>query len=153
RMAVSEPALILPLGFLFTGGSLARLDARGAFTWAARLRRSGPVDVPEDAASALLEALARSGGDPSSLPEDLRYELVDAEPRPRVRVSRPDRPNPYASRQDLKATVQFDYDGALVDADQAATTFDPSRRRLIRRRRPAEQAAVDRLHQLGFRLN
>jgi superfamily II DNA or RNA helicase len=153
RMPVSEPTLILSLGFLFTRTSLARLDARGAFTWAARLRRAGPVVVPEEAASVLLEALARSGVDPSSLPEDLRYDVVEVEPRPRVRVSRPDRPNPYGARQDLKAIVQFDYDGAIVDADQATTTFDAARRRLVRRHRQTEQAAIDRLHQLGFRLN
>src|SRR4029079_4724011 len=34
-----------------------------------------------------------------------------------------------------------------------STTFDPARRRLIRRRRSTAQAAVDRMRQLAFRLN
>ena len=72
-------------------------------------------------------------------------------PRPRIRVGRPERQNPYALRQDLRASVQFDYDGIVVEGPPGATAYDGERRRLVRRNRSAEQAAIDRLHQLGFR--
>ena len=43
-----------------------------------------------------LETLARSGLHPRSLPAELRYDVFDGEPRPRVRVNRPERQNPHA---------------------------------------------------------
>jgi SNF2 family DNA or RNA helicase len=89
--------------------------------------------------------------DPQSLPESLRYDVIEGEPRPRVRVRRPERRNPYSARQDLQATIQFDYNGSIVESGNAANTYDPARRRLVRRNRAAEQAAIDRLHRVGFR--
>ncbi len=77
--------------------------------------------------------------------------MIEGVPRPRIRVGRPERQNPYAVRQDLRASVQFDYDGIVVEGPPGATAYDSERRRLVRRNRGAEQAAIDRLHQLGFR--
>lgn len=151
RMRLREPLLLLSRGFLFTRTAMARLALEGGFPWLARLRSFGPVTIPRAEAATLLETLARSGVDPQSLPADLHYEVVDGAPRPRVRVGRPERQNPYALRQDLRASVQFDYDGIVVDGPPGATAYDPARRRLVRRNRAAEQAAIDRLHQLGFR--
>jgi superfamily II DNA or RNA helicase len=151
RLALRDPVLLLSRGFLFTRTSMARLDLAGGFAWLARLRSFGPVTIPRHESAALLETLARSGLDPRALPADMRYDVTDGDPRPRVRVNRPERQNPYALRQDLRASVQFDYDGITVDAPPAATAYDPDRRRLVRRNRAAEQTAIDRLHQLGFR--
>ncbi len=38
--------------------------------------------------------------------------------------------NPYALRQDLRATVQFDYDGAIVEGPAGAAAYDRANRRL-----------------------
>ncbi len=151
RMALKEPALLLSRGFLFTRSMMARLDLEGGFAWVARLRSFGRIAIPRAEAGALLETLARSGINPDILPEDLRYERVEGTPHPRIRVGRPERQNPYALRQDLRAAVQFDYDGIVVDGPPGATAYDAARRRLVRRDRGAEQSAIDRLHQLGFR--
>lgn len=151
RLDLRAPVLVLSRGFLFTRASMARLDIDGGFAWIARLRSFGPIAIPRDESATVLEALARSGLDPHALPDDLRYDVVDGQPRPRVRVSRPERANPYALRQDLRATVQFDYDGTVVESPPGATAYDAARRRLVRRDRGTEQAAIDRLHQLGFR--
>lgn len=151
RLDLRAPLLVLSRGFLFTRTAMARLEIGGGFAWIARLRSFGPISIPRDESARVLETLARSGLDPRALPEDLRYDVVDGQPRPRVRVSRPERTNPYALRQDLHATVQFDYDGTIVEAPLGATAYDAARRRLVRRDRAAEQAAIDRLHQLGFR--
>ena len=96
-------------------------------------------------------SVTSSGTFPNVNQPELRYEVVEGTPRPRVRVGRPDRPNPYALRQDLRATVQFDYGGAIVEGMPGASAYDAANRRLVRRDRVAEQAAIDRLHQLGFR--
>ena len=151
RLDLREPVLLLSRGFLFTRTRLARLEAGEAFAWIARLRSFGPISVPRAVAGSLMEAVARSGLDPHSLPPELRYGVVEGTPRPRVRVARPERQNPYALRQDLRATVQFDYDGAIVEGPPGATAYDAVNRRLVRRHRAAEQAAIDRLHELGFR--
>ena len=151
RLALRDPALLLGRGFLFTRTSMARLELDGGFAWLARLRSVGPITIPRSESGALLETLARSGLHPRSLPAELRYEVFDGDPRPRVRVNRPERQNPYALRQDLRATVLFDYDGVTVDAPPGATAYDAERRRLVRRNRAAEQTSIDRLHQLGFR--
>ena len=112
---------------------------------------SGRSSIPREQSGALVETVARSGLDPAALPAELRYDVVDGTPRPRVRVGRPERQNPYALRQDLRATVQFDYGGAIVEGPPGAAAYDAANRRLVRRDRAAEQAAIDRLHQLGFR--
>jgi superfamily II DNA or RNA helicase len=151
RMPLREPVLLLSRGFLFTRTTMARLDLEGGFAWLARLRSFGAIAIPRSEAGALLETLARSGLDPRALPDDLRYDVVDGVPRPRIRVGRPERQNPYALRQDLRASVQFDYDGIVVEGPPGATAYDSERRRLVRRNRSAEQSAIDRLHQLGFR--
>jgi superfamily II DNA or RNA helicase len=151
RLALSEPVLLLARGFLFTRTTMARLDVEGGFAWIARLRSFGPVSMPREHAGALMETVARSGLDPRALPPDLRYEVVDGTPRPRVRVARPERQNPYALRQDLRATVHFEYGGVLVEGTPGQTAYDSANRRLVRRNRAAEQAAIDRLHELGFR--
>lgn len=151
RLDLREPVLLLARGFLFTRTAVARLDVADGFAWIARLRSLGPVSIPRDHAASLTETIARSGLDPRALPPDLQYEVVEGTPRPRVRVARPERQNPYALRQDLRATVQFDYDGAIVEGPPAAAAYDAANRRLIRRNRAAEQTAIDRLHELGFR--
>ncbi len=150
-LELREPVLLLGRGFLFTRTAMARLDADGGFSWIARLRSFGPISMPIGLSDALVETVARSGLDPYALPPDLRYDVVDGTPLPRVRVGRPERNNPYALRQDLRATVQFDYGGAIVEGPAGAAAYDKANRRLIKRDREAEQAAIDRLHELGFR--
>ncbi len=151
RLQLREPVLLLSRGFLFTRHTVARLEVDGGFAWIARLRSFGPMSIPREQSTALLETVARSGLDPLALPPDLRYDVVEGTPRPRVRVGRPERQNPYALRQDLRATVQFEYGGAIVEGPPGASAYDAANRRLVRRDRAAEQAAIDRLHELGFR--
>ncbi len=150
-LELREPVLLLSRGFLFTRHTVARLDVEDGFGWIARLRAFGPISMPSAHSDALVETIARSGLDPHAVPSELRYDVVEGTPRPRVRVGRPERQNPYALRQDLRATVQFDYDGAVVEGPAGAAAYDRANRRLIRRDRAAEQAAIDRLHELGFR--
>jgi superfamily II DNA or RNA helicase len=150
RMAASEPDLILPDGYLIARHTLARMEHGGAFTWLAQLRRSGPAEFPRDAASSLVETFARSNVDPMLLPIELRYDVVDVPPRPRVKVTRPPRQTGYAIREQLDASVEFEYGGTVLGGARGGTAYDPERRRMIRRNLGAEQTAVQRLQQLGF---
>jgi superfamily II DNA or RNA helicase len=146
RLAIREPWMLID-GYVFHAGSVARLDARGAFAWLAHLRRSGPAVIPSDATGRLVDVLARSGIDPLDLPEELRFEIASESPQPCVSVTPGARRGPMPM---LDAEVTFDYGGLRVPPGPATTAFDAERRRLIRRDSGFEQAALTRLSQLGF---
>ncbi|HEX9366696.1 MAG TPA: DEAD/DEAH box helicase, partial [Vicinamibacterales bacterium] len=150
RLAVRAPWLVLASGFIVHGNRIARLDPRGAFAWLSQLRGSGPMVIPPGATGQLLDVLARSGVDPSDLPEELQFEIVNASPRPWVSVRADPRAAPASPDRSLHATVTFDYGGHVVSPGSGATTFDAVRRLLIRRDLTAEQAALARLAQAGF---
>ena len=146
RMAIREPLMALGSGYVFYGGTVARLDARGAFAWLAQLRASGPLVIPPDASGLLVDVLARSGVDPLELPEELQFEIAAGVPQPCVNVRAAQRS--YTTQ--LQADVTFDYGGFHVRPDTGPTAYDADRRRLVRRDLAAEQAALTRLSQIGF---
>jgi superfamily II DNA or RNA helicase len=146
RLLIREPTMILPSGYLVHAGRLARLDARGAFTLLAQLRGTGPLTIPPGATGQLVDVLARSGVDPSDLPEDLQFEIVANPPQPVVQIRADDR----GGTPTLLATVSFDYDGMLVDPGAGTTSFDRDNRRLVRRDLAREEEGLKRLTELGF---
>jgi superfamily II DNA or RNA helicase len=150
RLAVRAPWLVVASGYIIHGNRIARLDPRGAFAWLSQLRGSGPMVIPPGATGQLLDVLARSGVDPSDLPEELQFEIVNESPRPWVSVRADTRAAPASPDRSLHATVTFDYGGHVVSPGSGATTFDSVRRLLIRRDLVAEQAALARLAQAGF---
>ncbi len=152
RMDVSEPQLVLATGHMIARGTLSRLEHGGAFSWLAELRRvHRQPTFPPDATPRLVETLARSRVDPVVLPEDLRYEVLETTPRPRVRVERAKSQPRFADDHELTAVVEFDYDGTIVPREARTTPYDPERRRMIKRNAAAEMDALQRLQQLGFR--
>jgi superfamily II DNA or RNA helicase len=151
RMDVREPELVMARGYMIARGTLARLEHGGAFPWLAELRRAAAPAFPEDAAPRLLEAFARSQVDPAILPLDLRYDVVAPDPRPLLAVERARTAPSYPGEHELRARIEFDYDGTLVPNDGQPAGFDVARRRMIRRNALAERDAVQRVLQLGFR--
>ena len=150
RLAVRAPWLVLASGYIVHGDRVARLNPRGAFAWLSQLRGSGPMVIPPGATGQLLDVLARSGVDPSDLPEELQFEIVNESPRPSVSLRADGRGAAASPDRSLHATMTFDYGGHVVSPGSGATTFDAVRRRLIRRDVAAEQAALARLAQAGF---
>ena len=146
RLLIREPTMVLPSGYMVHAGRLARLDARGAFTLLAQLRGSGPLSIPPNATGQLVDVLARSGVDPSDLPEELQFEIVAHEPTPIVQVRADDR----GGGPGLLATIVFDYDGMLVEPAAGTTSFDRDNRRLVRRDLAFEEEAMKRLTAVGF---
>jgi superfamily II DNA or RNA helicase len=152
RMDMREPELALASGYLIARGALARLDHGGAFPWLAELRRvQHPPGFPAEAADRLVETFARSRVDPAVLPADLRYGVIEPQPRPRLMVERPRTPPRYPGEHELTARVEFDYDGILAFNNGRATEYDPVRRVMVRRAQAVEREANQRLQQLGFR--
>ena len=152
RMPVTEPNLLLADGYLVARGTMARLDHRGAFAWLPELRRAHPIQFPPDTTPRIVEALARSGVDPASVDEKLRFDRLEVSPRPRVKVSRAGTQFRYGvSREDLQATVEFEYGDSVVPLQSGGSSFDLEKRKLVVRNKVAEQQAIQRLQQLGFR--
>jgi superfamily II DNA or RNA helicase len=146
RLLIREPTMILPSGYFVHAGRVSRLDARRAFTLLAQLRGTGPLGIPPGATGQLVDVLARSGVDPSDLPEELRFDIVAAPPRPIVQI-KADAGGPGSS---LLASLAFEYAGTLVEPAGSTTLFDREERRLVRRDVAAETAALKRLADLGF---
>ena len=148
-MPANEPLLIVDGGFLFTRSRMAYLEIGPELPWLRQLRRTGPVTVPDSAASRLSAALAETGLPPEGIPEELQFTVQRAAPRPQVRIRRQPAQFAYA-RENLEAAVQFAYGGTVATGDEPAF-FDATRRVLVRRDREVEQRAYDRLGELGFR--
>jgi superfamily II DNA or RNA helicase len=150
EIPVTRPELILSPAFLVVDDTVARFDGAGALPWLLELRRSGAATVPEAAAPNLIQTMAQSAVDPSRLPDPLRYEVIAATPRPRIRLSRAARAQGQGTRDELDAAVEFDYAGTIVAASAEPSGYDAVRRRMVRRDLAAERASVQRLQQLGF---
>ncbi len=147
---LSTPALLLASGFVFWQNRAARLLDFGAFGWITHLRQYGPFPVPVSQGHTLLrELVGFSRLPPLVLPEELRYEEVKVRPKPRLKV----RPAARARAADLLwGELAFDYAGAVVAADSPGRgTFQARERRFILRDGAAEEAAAQRLTDLGFR--
>jgi superfamily II DNA or RNA helicase len=147
RLPIREPSMVLPSGYLFHRGRVARLDAKGAFAWLSQLRGSGAVTIPPDATGRLVDVLARSGVDPSELPPELQFEIVAVRPRPSVSIRGDAQRHAAAS---LSAAVTFDYDGLAVSPEMPGSVFDQEQRRLVRRDAAFEQQSLTQLAQAGF---
>ncbi len=150
QMALGGIDLMLPAGFVFSGGRAGRLAHPGAFAWISELRRGGPISVPASEAEEWLAGLVRLPALPSlALPPELRYEEVAASPSPRLAVRAAPRER---HAQVLWGALSFDYAGVLVDAGAPGRgRFQRGERRLIVRDAAAEQRAESRLLELGFR--
>jgi superfamily II DNA or RNA helicase len=147
RMTLAEPALILADGILFTHTHGARVNAGRSFAWLATLHRAGRIVVPAEGRDELIEALLATSPQVAEMPEDLRVETADVEPRPylvlRPIPSRPDR---------LRAELSFDYQGTIVALGSPHHVVrSKAATRAIRRALESERRALDLLYQRGCR--
>jgi superfamily II DNA or RNA helicase len=150
RMDLAEPLVLLP-GLVIQGvGRAARFDDAGIYLWMARLRHEKEMSLSEPQQDAMLGRLlgdARVG--PARLIEGLYLEEVDLPPRPCLTVRTP-RQN--WGPDNLVASLEFDYDGAIVPSfPPGKMAVQTDRRRAIRRDVAAEQAAKETLFELGFK--
>ncbi|HXI27846.1 MAG TPA: SNF2-related protein, partial [Vicinamibacterales bacterium] len=148
RMAVTEPLVVLADGVLITRTHAARLDHADAFVWLAALRRIGSVTVPYESRSALLTALLTQSAPIAAAPDELRVEIVDAEPTPRLRLQ------PTPRRDRLNAELSFGYDGVVVPSESQDTFVRAGdSNRAVRRHLDGERRHAATLHGLGCRMD
>jgi superfamily II DNA or RNA helicase len=130
----------------------ATFDTGGADVWLSRLVQMGPVTVPPEETSALVEAIATANLARVECPDDLRIDERRGSPVPILRVTRPQpgRYGGYSGRVD--AALTFAYGNLEVDAWSAhAVVFDRERRLSWRRDLNAERHAIGRLQAVGVR--
>jgi SWIM zinc finger len=147
RMDLKTPEMLIQGGYVFTRERMARLDDGGAFPWIALLRREGVITVPEkDGGDLLAELMKDSNPPPLRLPEELRVEEVQVTPRLRLKV---DALRQYGTQR-LTCHLAFDYEGISVPFDSPGRgLYIPEARRFLLRDRQAEDAAVQRLREVG----
>lgn len=149
RMELIEPALLTP-ALVFARGCVARLNDFDAFPWIVQLRTQGPLYAPAKNGNELVETMLLLPKVPRlNLPEELQYAEVAVAPRPRLKLAKLERSNWQTAQ--VGAELSFDYCGSLVAADdQRRAVFESAERRLLVRDSGVEQAASERMRQLGF---
>ncbi len=146
-----QPLLLLAGGLVFHEGRIARLNDHGAFAWVAVLRDPAAVSFAvEDSEVFLDELVSIPNRPPLELPAELQFETVAGRPRPRLFL-KPGKRKSWSSER-LTAELSFDYDGAVVaHLNRGGGFYQKERRRLVTRDLAAEDKALARLKQLGFR--
>ena len=148
---LSQPVLLLAGGLVFYDGRIARLDDHGAFAWVAVLRAPSPLSFAVEDSEIFLDELVSIPNRPRlELPAELQFETVAGAPQPRL-LLKPGKHNNWSSER-LTAELSFDYDGSVVPHQHRGGGFyQKEQRRLVTRDLGAEDKALVRLKQLGFR--
>ena len=151
-MELTEPAMLVSGGMVFSGQTVAPMDDGGAFPWVVMLRTKQELLVPATDRDELLQQLLSLPELPRlDLPEELKVEEVRVTPKPRLRVRKPSKKNYYMAER-LNGELSFDYDGVIVGDDEPGRgIYQPDRRRLIVRDSDFEREAAAMLRSVGFK--
>lgn len=146
---LAAPRLVLSGGLLVFDERVARVDAEEHFDWLYRLRRQGPIAVPEEAQDPFLVHLATMPNLPEvSLPPELHWSQVRATPTPRISFNAE---GGDGLRRTVYGRVAFEYGGQSVRAnDRRRAVANADGHQLLRRDLEDEERFLDRLRQLGL---
>ncbi|HTS25098.1 MAG TPA: DEAD/DEAH box helicase [Bryobacteraceae bacterium] len=145
-----QSATLVAGGLVFTGDRIARLADGAPKEWISALRRTASIEAQEEELNSLLTALIEHPvAVPLELPEDLRYEEVQAAPRPCLTI-RTSRRNEWEQER-MRGELSFEYMGTRIPSHHPGKgIFDAALRRYTLRDESAEQAAKAHLVQLGL---
>jgi hypothetical protein len=148
---LAQPVLLLAGGLVFYNNRITRLNDHGAFAWVSVLRAPTALSFAVEDAEVFLDELVSIPNRPRlELPAELQFETVAGAPQPRL-LLKPGKHNNWSSER-LTAELSFDYDGSVVPHQHRGGGFyQKERRRLVTRDLSAEDRALARLKQLGFR--
>src|SRR5882672_127438 len=151
RCDLAKATLILQGGLIFTLESVAALEDGGAFHWISILRRTGSLFIPAGQVGEFMtEVLSEAQPPRLDLPEELRYEEINARPQPCLTFK--------AQKQNarLRARLSFDYAPesrrcVLEKDDQRRGVYQVESRSYILRDQDAEAAFIRRLTEVGLK--
>ena len=137
-------------GFLVRGDSIARAELNGPYALIAELWNNGPIELQESELPAVIGALAQLPRAPRvELPEGLGVREIAPPPTPVLSISRFEE---SWRRDQLLATLTFDYEGTSVTSSRPGAMVFDSRNNLIIRRDLNREAEAERsLRPFGVR--
>jgi superfamily II DNA or RNA helicase len=152
RMDLGASVGLIGAGVFMTADRAARYEHHDAGNWIELLRERGLITVPLREGDAFVEQLLRQPRlPPIELPPELRYERITVAPQPRLTIK-----TDTAMDESGKVTgeLAFDYGGSLIaHGERGQTVLRKDDRRVLVRDLVAENAAVHRLEEFGFRRN
>jgi superfamily II DNA or RNA helicase len=145
RMPLTEPELVTEGGFVFARGKVARLDDSGAFPWIAQLRLLERILIPDnDRESAIARLLEMPVLPPLDLDEAIRFEERVGTPKAALRLMQ--------HGAEFQANLLMDYGRGWVGQMPGQRGFYyPDERLHVLRDQAFEEAAKDKLRELGLR--
>jgi superfamily II DNA or RNA helicase len=151
RIDLSEPLLLTDAAILFTRERAMRYEHGNAFPWVRLLRKHKTLHVPAAMrAEFMSELLTKSSLPPLKLPEELHYQTIHLTPRPHLIIKPPDRSYWY-NQDKLRGDLSFAYGEIVVGAyDTRPGVYDAEARSFYPRDEAAEQAAAQRMSELGW---
>jgi superfamily II DNA or RNA helicase len=146
-LEISRPEYLSREGILILEGSVSFF--KGPADWISFFRNEGAFFFPDSDADRWLEEMhAISTLPPLNLPEELRLEEIEVEPRPVLQVRTQQKP---WGPSHILGELYFDYRSRIIGEFDAATGFILSgERRRILRLPDREDRARQRLEEAGF---
>ena len=145
RMPLKEPTLVTEGGFVFARGKVALLDDAGAFAWISQLRLLDRIVFPDyDREAAIAKLLEMRVLPPLDVDEAIRFEERVITPKPALRLQQ--------SGPEFQAQLLFDYGrGWVTQMPGQRGFYYPEERLYVLRDQPFEEAAREKLRELGLR--
>jgi superfamily II DNA or RNA helicase len=152
RRDARELALLDQAGLMITKDRLVPVDTGGAAAWLPLMRRAGSLRLPAAEREDFLEVLLAAPVLPRlDLPASMQVEELIVHPRPQVRLV-PPQGRRHAAGDWPTAQVSYLYGGLEVSAGAGRRgVYSKEERRFFLRDREAEEQALTRLAELGFR--
>lgn len=151
-ISLNEADLLVAGGLIVQRGKICRLVEFGVFEWVPILLAEDALTIPEEDEDAWVENLFSLSTLPRlELPEKLRLEEVQGDPKPHLRIQTPKGRRWHPDR--IRGELYFDYLGTLVPSnDKTPTVIQREQNRCVNRNREAEVAAWQMLREMGFRV-
>jgi superfamily II DNA or RNA helicase len=148
RLSLSQLEYIFSEGILIKGDSIAPFH--GSFPWISFFRKEGSFFVPDSEADQWLETMLAIPSVPNmDLPEELRLQEIEVDPRPLANISA--RHESWET-PNLSAKVFFKYlDHTIGEAHPAPGIALVSQKQIILRNRDSESRALQKFETEGFK--
>jgi len=152
-MPLSVPEILLKGGLMFYRERLARYIEPGSFAWVNILRRSPHLTVSKGDLPKLLQKLMSFPNlCPLKISESLAIRTIEAEPKPRLKISKADSERHSRTGGGLIGELSFEYQDRIVDElPPDSGSFIEEENLLVLRRPDREKEFLVRLRELGFR--
>ncbi len=150
ELNMEKPLLLLQGGLLFTGERVALLEDVNVFQWISLLRRSGSLQVPEKEIGQFLTQMFSKADPPQlDLPAEIAYEEIRTKPEPVLKFKK----RRYADRPAGQLVFQYSPDCNAAETDLRQFLFAGNSGKCFFRNKEFEEAAKQRLRDLGFRFS